>query len=107
MSRRTAVRTSQPLTADSAAAVKIQRQFAKLLDGNPSAILNATRDSGGHVVLNADDLFKCWPEYKADSQARRWLGPLLYHVARKFIDRLYLELLTAPPVTGGAVRSSR
>lgn len=84
-------------------AIEIQNRFAGLLDGDPRAVLDSTRDDGGHVVLNADDLFKCWPMYRDNPKARRWLGPLLYPVARNFIDRLYAELLGSAPTTGTTV----
>jgi hypothetical protein len=82
---------------------EIKRRFAALLDHDPNAVLDATRDRGGHVVLNADDLFKRWPEYKAKPRDRRWLGPLLYPVAKEFIDRLFARLLGQPSTTGDTI----
>ena len=96
-------RAQLPPSPGSPAAIEIQNRFAELLDRDPQAVLESTRDRGGHVVLNADDLFKRWPEYASNSHARRWLGPLLYPVARKFIDRLYAELLGTTPITGNTV----
>jgi hypothetical protein len=78
---------------------EIQKQFSDLLDNDPK-ILDYMRDNGGHVVLNADDLFKRWPEYAENPTSRRWLGPLLYEVARNFIDFLFAKLLKQSPTTG-------
>lgn len=61
------------------------------------------RDEGGHVVLNADDLFRCWPEYASDWKARRRLGSILYPIARKFIDAAFQRLLAEAPETGSQV----
>jgi hypothetical protein len=96
-------RAKTPPSPGGTESIEIQRRFAELLESDPQAVLDATRDSGGHVVLNADDLFKRWPEYEANSLARRWLGPLLYPVARKFTDHLYAELLHSAPTTGNTV----
>jgi Zeta toxin len=87
-------------TSDTAS---VRRRFAELLERDPEAVLDATRDSGGHVVLNADDLFKRWPEYEVDPRSRPILGPLLYPVAKEFINRLFGKLLTATPTTGTTV----
>ncbi|MEI8342770.1 MAG: hypothetical protein WCH43_14695 [Verrucomicrobiota bacterium] len=95
------MRTPQIPTGHEAA--NIREAFAKVLSRDPQAVINSTRDMGGHVVLNADDLFKRWPEYARNPISRRWLGSVLYEVARTFIDQLFVELLEARPTTGNTV----
>lgn len=82
---------------------RIRRDFAKILSRNPKAVIDSTRDSSGHVVLNADDLFKRWPEYKNTPRSRRWLGSVLYAEARAFIDHAFARLLAAKSKTGQTV----
>lgn len=100
VSSESAIPEKSPLSEDP---VETRKQFAALLAADPASVLDATRDGGGHVVLNADDLFKRWPPYREDPRARRWLGPVLYEVGKNFIDRLFTELLVQVPTTGNTV----
>ena len=84
----------------SAEAAEIARAFSELLNRDPQAVIDSTRDMAGHVVLNADDLFRHWPEYAGIPKARRWLGPLLYATARDFIDRAFASMLREAPAHG-------
>ena len=74
----------------------IKQQFHDLLWRDMWGVLEGMRAPSGHVVLNADDLFKQWPQYAEDSLARRWLGPLLYSTAREFTDQAFRMLLEQP-----------
>jgi hypothetical protein len=58
--------------------------------------LDRLRDSGGKIVLNADDLFKQYPPYEKNFAARKTLGPLLYPVASQFRDEAFRHLLAKP-----------
>ena len=83
-------------------AKELQERFTEILDRNTAEILDAMRDDAGHVVLNADDLFKQWPDYARHPVQRRSLGPILYDPAKKFTDRAFLHLLerkAAPEAT--------
>ena len=95
-----AASASKPPLPDSSEAKQIQITFAELLYRDPQAVIDKTRDNGGHVVLNADDLFKEWPEYAENPKSRRWLGAILYGVAKEFIDKAFAKLLEAEATSG-------
>ncbi len=63
------------------------------------ATLDRLRDARGTVVLNSDDLFNTLPRYAANVEERKFLGPLLYDVAKEFTDQIHARLL-ARPVSG-------
>ena len=84
----------------SAEAAQIADAFSELLNRDPQAVINSMRDKAGHVVLNADDLFKRWPAYAENPKARRWLGPLLYATARDFIDGAFADMLSKTLASG-------
>ena len=71
-------------------------EFQRLLNADVDATLDRLRDARGTVVLNSDDLFKVLPRYEANVEERKFLGPLLYEVAKEFTDQIYARLLARP-----------
>jgi len=84
----------KPLPPTEAAAVL--QEFDRALRKDMDATLARMRAEGGKIVLNSDDLFKMLPRYKNNPGERIFLGPLLYPVAKKFIDDVYKKLLKRP-----------
>ena len=72
---------------------QIAENFRRLLARDATGALNQMRRKG-KVTLNSDDLFLLCPEYAEQPEQRPILGPQLYQVARRFIDRSYERLLS-------------
>ena len=72
---------------------EITRRFQRLLVAARDKAIEKMRH-GGKVTLNSDDLFMLCPEYEENPAIRPVLGPQLYEVASRFIDRTYTRLLS-------------
>src|ERR1044072_9465880 len=72
---------------------RICREFERKLFADPMNALKRMRHRG-KITLNSDDLFHLCPEYANDPTRRPRLGPKLYSIAKRFIDRSYRTLLT-------------
>lgn len=75
---------------------RAKAEFTAQLNRDMMKTLSPLRDPRGRVVLNADDLFSQHPLYRESHEARKFLGPALYPVARDFTNRAYLRLLSVP-----------
>ena len=71
-------------------------EFYRLLNADVDATLERVRGQRGTVVLNADDLFNMLPRYAGHPADRKFLGPILYATAKRFIDEVYTRLLAQP-----------
>ena len=71
----------------------LRRRFCRLLSSDPDGALQRMSHDG-KIILNSDDLFPILPEYANTPKERPVLGPLLYSVARRFIDRSFKNLLS-------------
>lgn len=70
----------------------LRTRFRRLLSNDREGALTRM-EHDGKIILNSDDLFLILPEYANNPNERPILGPLLYSVARRFIDRTYRNLL--------------
>lgn len=74
----------------------IRAEFRASLNGNEEKTLGKMCDANGKIILNADDLFMMLPRYVDCIDDRKFLGPVLYQVAREFTDLCYKRLLKRP-----------
>jgi hypothetical protein len=71
----------------------LRRRFRRLLSSDSDGALRRMNHDGT-IILNSDDLFQILPEYANNPKERPVLGPLLYSIARGFIDQTYRNLLS-------------